>query len=1690
MFAQSVKLVLALWVSANAVWGETKEIRLRNERIVTGERMSPMTARVFPGEETPVSGLYLVQFRSRFEARWRATLRSMDVDLLYYVPDDAFLARMERVDLKRLWSLPYIQYAGPYRADHKVHAQLAHLPGKAADGLPVPIRVLMTADADREAVVHLPVAAVSRASYYRYGVLLDAEATLDQVTALALWPNVLWIEPATKPRLLDEVAVKVVEGRNPTNGHPSATQAAGFNGQGVKVAVADSGLSTGSVETIHPDLAGRVDAFFYYGALTNAADEDGHGTHNAGIIAGNGATGETDENGALYGLGMAPEAHLIVQRIFDGQGAPVEPAGGYEALSRDAVQAGAVVGSNSWGEGDQGSYDSTAWEFDALVRDADLTTPGDQPYILEFSAGNAGPAPQTISSPAVAKNVIATGASENDRRGFPTFRDGPDALAELSSRGPCEDGRLKPDLVAPGTWIASLQSAAALEDKSWGPISSNYQYQGGTSQAGSFVAGAAAVFVQYYRATHTNATPSPALVKAALVNAAVDLGESTGALSAPNNNEGWGRLDIGRILDGSRQYEWVDQTVLLVTGAEFQKSILVGGSGKPLKVTLAYTDCPGFLAAIPALVNDLDLELVAPDGHVYRGNQFLDGESVADAVAADNLNNVEGIRLGAPIPGEYIVRVRARNVVVDARSDTEAVDQDFALVISGELEPPGFGVITLDRETYTVGSVIQLKLFDSDLAGQSSAVARIGGTSQTNALEVRLEAAGGGGLFTGSVMTALAPEVNDGRLHLADGDLIQAEYEDGSPAGLRTAQARADLRPPVISGLVQTNWNGIPVIAWQTDTPASGTLYYGTNASGFLAVTEAELTLAHQVTLNNLASGVTNFFWLVATDAAGNAATNNNEGGFYTLVSTAVPAVLLVNDYETDEDSINLRVSDYTDALDAANVNYQVWDVAREKGYPDDTQLRSFRVVIWRINDNIRLPENTIGGDEQMALQRYLKEGGSLFIASMELLNRLGTNSTFQTQVLHVQAADLDTGAPSVTGVNGDPVGGGMQTDLDFSAFPSVPELGRSDFSDTITPAPDAAVVLLGGAVDLPVGLRYPITGQDSTGRVVFLAFPWDALPVAGEAPNTRASVMRRVLNFLAPGLNGDKAIALDSPLYTIPSRVTVEVTDPSVAGSSQTTVNFFSDIESNAQPVDLVETVRKGVFRGGITLVPEANTAARGQLRSHDGGSIWAEYADGTATGTLQVSAAVDTNAPAINSVLVTPQYEEATVSWNTTKATDALVQFGESTFLGRTAYAAESAAAHAVRLTGLLSDRLYYVQVVSRDGAGNQTVDNNGGQFYTFRTLAGVRPPWVQDMEDGGTNWTTTAASTSEGVWMLGTPQNGRESAAHSGTNAWGSNLTGLPISTGSNWLISPALDLSGGTVASLSFWQDYDFTPRSENDQYEFGRVQISMDNGDTWRMLYTTDGGASAGWERRDIDLTAYLGHIVRLGWDYELYSYDAAPRSGWLVDDVAVTVTNLNFGTIAVSNNLSQARFHLAGPVNRDGQGWFSSYSSAPVGDYVVTFEAVPYYDSPAPRTNTLAAGTVLLFTGDYTFADMNHNGIPDGWEACYLGAVSAVHPAETDGDGDGFSDYAEFMAGTDPTNALSRLSLALPRRLPDGAVRLMWPTTAGRSYRLWKSPNGWDWEVGNDWQRASGLRLAYTLYPTNGTEWFRVEVRP
>ena len=1678
-----------LFLAAFAAFAGDKIVRLRNENILTPEKSQRLAARAKTPPEPAHTGLFVLQFDGPMQPAWTAELQQRGVTLVCYVPDHAFIARAAGVKLSDLEALPYVRWTGPFRPEHKVFGGLQNKVNAAGGEAAVSILLAPDSAPQQLARARGVMKQINSESSSRFGLVWRGVMAHGQLNALAASDAVLWIERAPNMKLVDETASKIVGGDSV--GHATYVQSLGYDGSGVVVSVADSGLHLGTAAAMHPDLFGRVDAFMWYGYLTDASDEHSHGTHVAGIVAGNGATGEVDDYGALWGLGVASGAHLVVQRLFDAEGgyAPDgDAAFSFGRLTREAKNAGADIGSNSWGDDTQGRYDLSAMEFDALVRDADSTTPGDQPYILEFSAGNAGPGAQTVGSPAVAKNVIATGASQNNRFDYFIYDAGQDAMADFSSRGPAEDGRIKPDVTAPGTWISSLRSPIGNDEFAWADISFNYLFQGGTSQSGPHVSGAAAVFVQYYRATHTNATPSPALVKAALINSAVDMDDSVETGPVPNSDEGWGRVDLSQLIGTDRRYDFVDQSVKLSTGQQYERYIIIADETQPLYVTLAYTDVPAFPGALPALVNDLDLEVVAPDGRIYRGNQFLEGESIADAPAADHLNNVEGVYLSVPLAGQYIVRVRARNVPQDARVDSAAIDQDFALVISGNLPLPGTGFVFFDRRAYRAPDTINVRVIDTDLSGQPSVNLTVRSTTQPAGVPLMLKPSGLPGTFTGSVATVTATTAN--RLRIAHNDAITADYFDASASTTRTATARGDLLPPVITGVGTSNSFGSTAVFWQTDEPATSVARYSTNTALNLGVTNGFLTATHALPLENLVAGRTYKFAVISEDEAGNRATNNNGGALFTFVAPSAKTVLLVDNYQSDGFGYgpDIPLSVYTNALNQIGASYDVLNVVGGAPSPTLNTLRPYRVVIWRVSDNVFL-NNMLSATEQTAVQQYVQGGGSFLLSSMEQLSRL--SASFRSDVLQVAGFTADAGAPSATGIPGNVItGGGLSLPLDYSNYETegytlfgVPP----DVSDTMTVSANAFPILLANSSQI-VGLAYPKPGLDRTGRVVFLSFPLDAVSATAAAPNNRAGLMQRLLNFLAPGQEGVGSVVFDNTEYTLPSLAFVEVADSDLAGDGQVTVTVSSTTEPVPRTLMLPEFGGSGIFRGPLPIVATHGPNPLTELRAANGDTILAHYFDASRNVSVTFTARVETIPPIISARAIDPGYVDALVTWTTSEPADALVQFGESPFLGRTAYSPTLATSHEVALDGLQPDHLYYYQIVSRDNAGNVAVDDNGGALYTFTTLTPLTAPWSDDLEAGGGSWFVQNAESSETGWQYGVPQNGV--AAHSGTHAWGSNLHGAPAGYVETFLISPAIYLTGGNRATLRFWQNYEFYENAD-DFTHLGEVAILTNAAAQPITLGLIENDASAGWELAEYDLTPYSGQLVYLVWHYVFFTFDSPPRPGWVIDDISVTVSNSVAGTLRVTNNLSQATFNIAGPVTLTGQGTSLILTNAPPGQYIVSFGSVPYWNSPVAKTNSVVALGTTYFKGDYSLTDTNGNGIADSWERDYFGSAPASHPGTTDTDHDGMTDLAEFLAGTNPTNAASVLRFLHPVVQNTGAVRFDWPTVPERSYRLTASDNSLtNWVPATDWTRANGTILSFTTNVLNGTRFYRVEVKP
>ena len=325
-----------------------------------------------------------------------------------------------------------------------------------------------------------------------------------------------------------------------------------------------------------------------------------------------------------------------------------------------------------------------AVSLDAVTRDGDPETPGNQPFAMVFSAGNSGSAARTITQPKEAKNIITVGSTQSSR----TLNGNIDAMSTFSSRGPTKDGRIAPTVSAPGEDITSSATSADPSASCAAPAGAGaeafvlgqakYSPCSGTSMAAPQVTGAVALITDWWRERNGGATPSPAMDKALLVNTATDMGTA----DVPNGNEGWGRVNLSTLFTPSERV-YIDQSVVLTSvGQSHGIDVVPADPSKPIRVTLAWTDAPGAAGASRALVNNLDLKVTTPGGTTYLGNAFQSGASAPGGIA-DIRNNIENVWLTQAEQGVFHVEVSATNLPGDGiPGDDVLTDQDFALVIS------------------------------------------------------------------------------------------------------------------------------------------------------------------------------------------------------------------------------------------------------------------------------------------------------------------------------------------------------------------------------------------------------------------------------------------------------------------------------------------------------------------------------------------------------------------------------------------------------------------------------------------------------------------------------------------------------------------------------------------------------------------------------------------------------------------------------------------------------------------------------------------------------------------------------------------------------------------------------------------------------------------------------------------------
>lgn len=709
--------------------GETPEPPLLRLRAAEFDPTAQVPAAPAALQRMPSLGgaqLHLVQFPGPIQDEWYQAMLESGLQIVTYLPDYAYLVWGEATALGRLASRAPLRWQGAYLPAYALHPELV-APALNALGRPEesPAEVV-TVDVQ---VVDMPqtqatLAAIQAAARERvrgpYPVLSYQNLTVtlpaERLSWLAALPGVVNVAPRRTFELLDERQAQIIAGNlTPDGVAPSGPgYLAWLQGKGFSsdpnaypiVDITDDGIDNGTNTPNHPDFyylgsTSQPDRLSYnlnYTSDGSANGRGGHGNLNAAIVAGyNNRSGNTYRDPAGYsrGLGINPFGRIGGSKVFNNSG-NWDYGGSYAALTAAAYSRGARVVSNSWGAATYGDYDVYDQEYDALVRDANPTLSGNQELILIFAAGNSGSGSSTTTSPGNAKNVITVGASENYRPSFefytsdacgnePSGANDAQEIIGFSSRGPTKDGRVKPDLVAPGTMILGAASyigkykgtSVCIPYYPYGQ--SLYAASSGTSHSTPAVAGAASLLYAYYRDRLGGQPPSPAMTKAYLVNSARYLSGSGAGGNLPSNSQGFGLLDLGRAFDGTPRY-LVDQSHLFSnSGQTYEVQGIIADPAKPLRVTLAWTDPPGPTTG-NAYVNNLNLQVIV-NGQTYLGNVFSGATSTTGGTA-DPRNNVESVFLPAGLSGVVTVRVIAANIAGDGMpGNGDPTDQDFALVV-------------------------------------------------------------------------------------------------------------------------------------------------------------------------------------------------------------------------------------------------------------------------------------------------------------------------------------------------------------------------------------------------------------------------------------------------------------------------------------------------------------------------------------------------------------------------------------------------------------------------------------------------------------------------------------------------------------------------------------------------------------------------------------------------------------------------------------------------------------------------------------------------------------------------------------------------------------------------------------------------------------------------------------------------
>jgi Subtilase family len=606
----------------------------------------------------------LVQLRQIPDVAERNDLWRQGLDLGTYASGSAWIAAIPAEQLGSISARPDVRWLTVWDADHKLHPRV-----KANDF------GAWTVDPSRPEFVMLMVQMhhdVELDNLYKIADELGgaAQGRIEGIHGMTVWvpreriadiakhEDVLWIEEGAMPLSTTNDGARGAMNVNAINGAPY-----NLDGTGVRAFVFDGGTVRNTHETFNTGGPSRV-------TLLDATAVSSHSTHVAGTVGGDGAP--TSSGGR--GRGMAPDTTILSAGYQQTGGTMLfwDNAGDIEAdyaLARNTHNADLAnnsIGSNTASNGypcaREGDYGVSSNMLDGIVR-GDNAMVG-SPVITIWANGNERSGGTTLSGqcganyvttapPSCAKNPIHVGALNSDGS----------AMTAFSSWGPCDDGRLKPIVSGSGCETGRVSGETAILS-STSTSNTSYGLFCGTSMSTPATTGTVALLIEDWRALGhggANARPLPALVKAMLIQTARDLGPD-----GPDFQAGYGLVDAKGLIDllragtgtlGTGTTNWGTDSATNATTDSF--TIAVPANTAELKVSLAWDDAAAAAFVANALVNNLDLELVAPDTTTIHRPFVLSAANphLPATTGVNTVDNQEQVLVTNPAAGTWTVRV-------------------------------------------------------------------------------------------------------------------------------------------------------------------------------------------------------------------------------------------------------------------------------------------------------------------------------------------------------------------------------------------------------------------------------------------------------------------------------------------------------------------------------------------------------------------------------------------------------------------------------------------------------------------------------------------------------------------------------------------------------------------------------------------------------------------------------------------------------------------------------------------------------------------------------------------------------------------------------------------------------------------------------------------------------------------------